>query len=766
MIIKDGKFVIYYENEGRVVKGSSLSPEDLEFLWEKEGYAEVDVYPGTGYLIPCCNGFFDEEVELTKFYEMFELEGFSDMIKGVLPEAYQDKAELLVTIAKTIRDRQYVSDKIDKYVYQNPAANRLYREQQPPKGFTLPFNKTVKQREPSDKLFIKLPDEFVLKNLEAGNPVVYPSLGDVFDPYPSILFNTPFIEPILLSSGSNRKDIISSALKTLKAFKLGANESVQRELAAIEGSGLPLEYVVGDEYNDDLDTQDNEREFFDAINSWVIYHTKQYLKRKHPDKTDEDLDELANLFLDRGTMPDHVLDFFNTMIMEAVRYSYSHSPEVPFDGDLISEEEQPDEMVDQILLVERENKKALTGDMTTISYVSGQAKQYGYKVWLEALIKLFRWGERKPRNLIVPNNSSNSLDLKTFKMSTKTMDISSLEKVRLESGKYVKVVGISPGQVFLNGDTRDMLTILMLETCHKAPNSDETISNYQHIYLGDVVEAYVNGEDFIEGISLESGEFIINDTAIDQVDEIELDLVSKFKPYLTATMIRLAAEKGLSGAITCSSMLTEPKINYQWLKQYLDIEREMAVGSAELKTKIWYGSRLSQDSSNAFLFTEEFGQYVLSDMLDLFLHMKETKQNITAEKPVEGLTESSIFKRRSEAGMSAIVYKGDKSNMVWQPLVSTKEHKGTIDTQTQKPKVEKKVVGFIYRDVSAGKLVVASLQDGVTQTAGQNPIMLAPVFQWMVDALLVANGVPTPHEQKLLTMSEKSITDIMSARLI
>lgn len=766
MIIKDGKFIIYYENEGRVIKGSSLAPEDLEFLWQKEGYAEVDVYPGTSYLIPCCNGFFDEEIELTKFYEMFELEGFSDMIKGVLPEAHQDKAETLVSIAKAIRDRQYVSDKIDKFVYQNPDANRLYKEQQPPKGFTLPFNKTVKQREPGDKLFLKLPDEFVLKNLEAGNPVIYPSIGEVFDPYPSILFSTPFIEPILLSNGSNRKDVVSAAIATLEEYKIGTSESVQKELTAIETAGLPLEYVLGDEYNDDLDIQDNEQEFFDATNAWVLYHTKQYIKRKHAGKTDEELDELVNIFLDRGTIPDHVLDFFNTMIQEAVRYSYSHSPEVPFDVDLISEEEQPEEMVDLIMLVERKDKSALTGDMTTISYISGQAKQYGYKVWIEALIKLLRWGERKPRKLVVPNSAPNSLDLKTFKMSTKTMDISSLEKVRLDSGKYAKAVGIAPGQIFSNGEMRDMLTILMLETSHKVPNTGETISNYQHLYLGDVVDAYVNGEDFIDGISLENGEFVIHDEAIDQVDEIESDLVSKFKPYLTSTMIRFATEKGLNGLITSSSMLTEPKKSHIFLKQYLDIENEMAVGSAELRSQIWYGARLSKDGSNTFLFSEEFSQYVLSDMLNLFLHMKENRHKESETVSNDQNSKSSVFQNRGVTGMSAIVFKGDKASLEWQPLVSTKEFKDEIDPQTQRPKVEQKIVGLININKQNRQLIVASLKDGITQTAGTKPVMLAPVYQWMVDALLIANGVPTTQDQRLQTATETSLTEIMSIRLI
>jgi len=767
VIIKDGKFVIYYENEGRVVKGSSLDPNDLEFLREKEGYVEVNVYPNTHYLIPCCDGFFDEEIELTRFYEMFELEDFSDVIKGVLPEAHKDKADLLVTIATSIRDRQYVTDSIDKYVYQNPQANRLYKEQQPPKGFTLAFNKTLKQREPSDKLFIKLPDEFVLKNLEAGNPATYSSISEVFVPYPSILFNTPFIEPILLSAGSDRKNLVATSIAALKEFKIDSYGSVQKELNAIENANLPIEYVVGDEYNDDLDIQANEQEFFDAIDAWLLYYTKQHLRRTNAGKSDGELDELVRLFLDRGGMPDHILDFFNTMIGEAVRYSYSHSPEVPLDVELVSEEESSEDVVDLVTLIPRKDPKALTGEMVTIGYIGSQARQHGYKVWIEALIKLFRWGERKPRNLIVPSDASNTLDLKTFKMSTKTMDISSLEKVQLDSGKYTRAIGIAPGYVFSSGEMKEMLTVLMVETSHKVPNTDKTLSNYQHIYLGDVVEAYASGEDFIDGISLENGEFVIHDSAIDQPDEIEADLVSKFKPYLTAKMIRVASEKGFNGLITSSTMLTEPKKSYIYLKQYVDIEKEMAVGSAEIKSQIWYGSRLSKDSTNTFLFSEEFSQYMLSDMLDLFLHMHEANQEASTETNQDDKnTKSGVFQKKEVKGMSAIVYKGDKTSLSWQTLVSIKEDKNNIDPQTQKPKTETKVVGFINIDAQTKQLVVASLQDGVIQTAGTKPVMLAPVYQWMVDALLIANGVPTIREQRLQTVSETSLTDIMSNRLI
>ena len=767
MIIKDGKFVIYYENQGRVVKGSSLSPEDLEFIREKEGYIGVDVYPGTSFLIPCCDGFFDEEIELQQFYAMFELDGFADVIRGVLPPAHQDKAEILVSIAMTIRDRQYVTDSIERYVYQFPEANRLLKDQQPPKGFTLPFNKTVKQREPGDKLFIKLPDEFVLKNLEAGNPATYPSISEIFIPYPSLLFNTPYIEPILISMGENKRKIVEETIAMLKEFKVDSGLSVQKELSAIEKANLPMEYVIGDEYNDDLEIQENEREFFDALDSWVVYHTKQYLKRVNAEKSDEDLDEMVKLFLDRGRMPDHILDFFNTMIMEAVRYSYSHSEEVPLDVDLVSEEEQPDEIPDIIVLKPRKNPSALPGEMMTIQYISHQASNHGYQVWIEAFVKLFRWGERKPRNLIVPNDAPNSLDLKSFKMSTKTMDISSLEKMKFESGKCAKVIGIAPGQVFSNGEMRDMLTVLMLETVHKVPNSTETHSNYQHIYLGDVVDAYVNGEDFIDGIALENGEFIINDTAIDQADEIEADLVAGFKPYLTATMIRLAAKKGMNGLITSSSMLTEPKKSYIYLKQYVDIEKEMALGSAEIKSQIWYGSQISKDSANTFLFSEEFSHYMLSDMLDMFLHMRQQPQEIDAEPAADSQnTESSVFQKREVSKMSAIVFTDETKGLKWEPITSIKVFKGEVDPKTQQPKQQTKIIGLIHRCGETKKLIVASLEDGITQTAGAGAIRVDLVYPWLVDSLLAANGTPTVHEQRLYAISENSLAKVMSERLI
>jgi len=612
------------------------------------------------------------------------------------------------------------------------------------KGLILPFNKTLKQRGPGHKLFIKLPDEFVLKNLEAGNPATYPSISEVFIPYPSILFNTPYIEPILLSTGENRKSAVAMAVTEMINFNLGAGLSVQKELKAIEEAGLPQEYVLGDEYNDGLDIQDNEREFYDAVDSWVKYYTKQDLKKTCAGKTDEELDELVQLSLERGNIPDNVLDFFITMIQEAIRYSYSHSPEVPFDIDTLSGEEDTEETVELIYFIERKDKQALTGEVIATSYISGQARLHGYKVWIEALIKLFRWGERKPRNLIVPNNANNILDLKTFKMSTKTMDISSLEKVRLESGKYAKVIGIAPGYVFSGGEMQEMLSVLMLETSYKIPNTEETISNYQHIYLGDVVDAYLNGENFIDGITLENGEFIIHNQAIDQTDEIEADLASKFKPYLTAAMIRIVKEKGLNEMVTSSSMLTEPKKSYIYLKQYVDIEKEMLLGSVEIKSRIWYGSKIFKDSANTFLFSEEFKQYTLSDMLDVFLHMR----------------------RKEETGMCAIVYKGDKSTLSWQSLVSVKEYKDEIDPQTRKPKKKTKVVGFININQETKRLIVASLQDGVSHTAGTNPVMLAPVFQWMVDALLIASGVPATQDRRLEIVSKTSLTDIMSARLI
>ena len=770
MIIRDGKFIIYYESEGRVVKGSSLATSDIEFMREMEGYGEVDVYPNTKYLIPCCDGFFIEpDIDIPKFYEMFELEGFADVLREILPEGHQDKADLLVNIAMTIRNRQYVTDDINKYVYKSPLANRLYKEQQPPKGFTLPFNKTLKQRSPSDKLFVKLPDELALKNLEAGNPAIYPAISEVYTPYPTLIYNTPFIEPIILSSGKERTDLIASTIAALKEFHIGC-ESVQKELAKIENANIPVEYVIGDDYNDDLDIQENEQEFFDSVNSWVTHYTKQHIKQTNAGKSEEELNELTQLFLERGRMPKHVLDFFDTLIQEAIRYSYSHSPEVLLDIDLVSDDEQHDSLPDSVSLMPRKNPNGYTGEMTTIQYVSYQASQYGYRVWIEALIKLFRWGERKPRNLIVPNDSPNSLDLKTFQMNTKATDIASMEKVQLPSGKYATVFGIAPGQVFANGEMREMFTILMLKTDHRVPNTGETISYYQHIYLGDVVEAYLDGDEFIDGISLVNGVFEINDNTIDETDDLDGGMLSGFKPYLTSKMIRLATEKGFNGLITSSTMLAEPKKSYMYLKQYMDIEKEMAIGSAEIKSQIWYGSRISKDIANATLFTEDFSRYMLSDMLDYFLHIRQAENKpivaVAEVKQDTSNTKSSVFQKGAVTGMSAIVFKGDKNSLTWQKLMSNKEDKNNIDPVTKKPVVLSKHIGYIHVNSEARTMVVASLQDGVTETPGTSLIKLVQVYQWMVDALLVANNVPTTQEQRLQALSETSITNIMSIRLI
>ena len=153
-------------------------------------------------------------------------------------------------------------------------------------------------------------------------------------------------------------------------------------------------------------------------------------------------------------------------------------------------------------------------------------------------------------------------------------------------------------------------------------------------------------------------------------------------------------------------------------------------------------------------------------MLNVFLNMKMSKKEISFEISNKNNLESNIFQNRGVINMSHIVFKGDKTNLTWQPLVSTKELKGEIDPSTQKPRVETKVVGYININAQTRQLIVASLNDGVTPTAGTKPVMLAPVYQWMVDALLIANGVPTTQEQRLQIISEKSLTDIMSVRLI
>jgi len=196
----------------------------------------------------------------------------------------------------------------------------------------------------------------------------------------------------------------------------------------------------------------------------------------------------------------------------------------------------------------------------------------------------------------------------------------------------------------------------------------------------------------------------------------------------------------------------------------------MAIGSADIKSQIWYGSRISKDIANATLFTKDFSRYMLSDMLDYFLYIRQTEnQPIVAVAEVKqdtSNTKSSVFQKGAVTGMSAIVFKGDKNSLTWQPLMSTKEDKSNIDPVTKKPVVLSKHVGYVHVNSETKKLVIASLQDGVTQTADTKLVMLSQVYQWIVDALLVANNVPTTQEQRLQALSETSLTNIMSIRLI
>jgi hypothetical protein len=127
-------------------------------------------------------------------------------------------------------------------------------------------------------------------------------------------------------------------------------------------------------------------------------------------------------------------------------------------------------------------------------------------------------------------------------------------------------------------------------------------------------------------------------------------------------------------------------------------------------------------------------------------------------------TESTVFNKKEGSKMSGLVFKGELKGLAWEPIISTKVFKDKIDPVTNQPHQQTKIVGFIHRGQDTRNLIIASLDDGVTQTAGTGAIRLDLVYPWLVDSLLAVNGTPTIHGTRLYSVSESSLAKVMSAR--
>lgn len=348
---------------------------------------------------------------------------------------------------------------------------------------------------------------------------------------------------------------------------------------------IPESYIAGDPANNLLPIQPNEQRYYDAL----VARIREGIAIEQGLVTDEEIDNC----IDQGITSTIVNMYLTDMARLAFRLNWTHTGSVVIpveetagDSDSDSEESAegafPGYYTFDFIKGERVScSSELQVKVNNYEFIDGfsRVKQYvdyttlnSYK-WAEALIRLLRWGERKPSCLCIKNYSSDRqeyLDLNSLEPTTFAGTLEDLKPVINDDGShYTLAGGIWLGynkEIIEDVEGLNRVTGYELEESPKFLAGIILRTNYvgAEIYRLEFMDIFtavsqlMSGEIKIQGVAIENNKFkiqpelqnVLSDSAIPLSEVLSPSmpkcvLVTAPSIQLTKTLIALRSRKNI-----------------------------------------------------------------------------------------------------------------------------------------------------------------------------------------------------------------------------
>lgn len=268
------------------------------------------------------------------------------------------------------------------------------------------------------------------------------------------LFQTACTDPLFLEIPS-RNALLSFEGTTLNQFIPKASEvcmpysdanaySYQYKEKGVPKHLIPM--IEGNPENNKLDIQENEKKYYDALVEWIEYNIKQEFNLQDSDLTDGNavIDDISQEYL--AELADHIYAW-HWSHNKAMPVSFS-----PEDEDEKNENSRNDSVSSRYEFIYDENTANGCIENAVVSlnaFLEDVSAKLGYKIYAEAIIKLARWGSRKPTALVFEGYPV-IFDLATNSCKHNLGSISDYQ-VKLKDGRQYELVST----IVLDNDVAD-----------------------------------------------------------------------------------------------------------------------------------------------------------------------------------------------------------------------------------------------------------------------------------------------------------------------
>lgn len=414
---------------------------------------------------------------------------------------------------------------VDSFADTKDAINKMNVSSSITSKYISPTDNNVSfQKSPEDRFFIPLPEYEIFKGETLIGQQLIPDLREIWMPFDHVAYYSPHWKKIVGKSADYRRKYLSRIDQT-KDIQISEKDLTQ-------WVDYPEDHITGNTENDDLPIMDNEIEYFNTLLKFIEFDLSQNYSPEVTTKlfaegglTQEMEDYLENL-LERVL----VLNWSCSGMFRINRFSIDMSDGEDDDGIEKSLTEDSGTIAefryyldtnpsgfDGIDMIKNYIKKVATGD--------SNVKPGGCRTYVEAIIKLSRWGERRPANLKL-DGTEDMFNLTRFSSCNQTVNFSKLT-TKLINGRPLSL----SGYLSLHWSLKDkayceekscsgLISAPVGFIAIKEFESNSNLSQIVYISFLDVIYEYLMGNQFINGIDLkEDGTFVIDSELCNKFSE-------------------------------------------------------------------------------------------------------------------------------------------------------------------------------------------------------------------------------------------------------
>ena len=308
-----------------------------------------------------------------------------------------------------------------------------------------------------------------------------------------------------------------------------------------------VKLIEGNSDNNDLDIQPNEQNFYDAMCELMDYGILQ----EHPNVTIEDARK-------DGVSSKYVRDYLTALAVEVCKWNWSHTGLLEFDVDFESDDDndsldfsddvdESDETLGNFsFILTDQSSKPGSGSFVLSAYIE-KASEHNIYAACEAVIKLLRWGDRKPTRLKL-KGIDKYLVLKDFKVSESSGSIANLEIKKDGTYQYMPEKIVMAYGNFEDSDylkdiqiKDDTLNVPVGLLCRQSFTTGESREVY--FSLIDVVNNIESGKNEIYNISKSADGSIKVDQQFTEDEKISLqDVIIKVNSDVSSKVVYYTPE--------------------------------------------------------------------------------------------------------------------------------------------------------------------------------------------------------------------------------